>query len=54
MKKREITEEEWDNLSDDFCARQAGHTSSLSQAMDNIMNYKKQFKIIKKKKELLK
>ncbi len=49
-KKIEVTEEEWDKISDEFAARQAGHTRSMAEAMENITRYMSQYKIVKKKK----
>ena len=50
MKKIEITQEEWDKKADEFSARQAGYTRSMSEAMANITRYMSQFKVVKKKK----
>ena len=50
MAKIEITQEEWDRIADDFSARQAGHTRSMKEAMDNITRHMNQYKVVKKKK----
>lgn len=44
--RKEVSEEEWDRISDEFARSQAGRTSSFAQAMENITRYMSQYKIV--------